>query len=157
MAFKLGKFVFVSAKVYISPALNSEGFYILRKSIGQKIKTLLPETEVRVYLKEGVIKEIPKRALIPICETSNNPLRSFITEEITKAGHYYIVDLMGERIITVKKFKNDFKNIKDLAHFIKNKRINDIYMVNENKELKKILPDIKIIKTNFLIFQDLFH
>ena len=157
MAFKLGKFIFVSAKVYVLPSLTSEGFYYLRKGVSQRIKDLFPELEVRVFLKERTIKENPTRAIIPVNTVTKNKLDSFIEEDFTKAKRFFIVDLLGERIVSVKEEENKFKNISELAEFLEKKRVDVIYYVNIDKKLKSLLPNVLYNKTNFLTFKDLFH
>jgi cation diffusion facilitator family transporter len=157
MAFKLGKFVFVSAKVYVSPSLTSEGIYSMRKGISQKIKNMLKDSEVRVYIKEKVFQEKPGRVIIPIEETSNDLFESFIYEDFFKAKGYYLVDVYGERIITVRKYNNNFKTREDLANFISTKMVDKAYFVKEDKKMEKLLPNVIFEKTYFLIFQDMFH
>jgi len=157
MAFKLGKFVFVSAKVYVSPSLTSEGIYAIRKGISQKIREMLNDCEVRVYIKEKVFQEKQSRAIIPIDETSSDPFTSFISEEFSKASSYYLVDVSGERIVTVRKYENNFKSKENLAEFISKKMVDMLYLVKEDKKLKSLLPKVVFEKTNFLIFQDMFH
>jgi len=157
MAYKLGKFIFVFAKVYVSPALSTEGFYYIKKGINARIRKMLPDSEVRIYLRQSVLPEEPSRALIPVCKSSKNPLQAFIEESITKARQYYLVDLKGTRIVTVMEYANDFKNNDELADFIKRKRVDKIYFVKEDKKLKSLLPKVKFEKTSFLIFKDMFH
>ncbi len=157
MAYKLGKFVFIFIKVYISPLLSQQGFYMLKKALKKTIDDALPESDVRIYLRQSVKPEPFKRAIIPICKKQKNPLNAFIEEDFSNAESFYIVDLIGERIVNVKQQENNFKNKKQIAEFIKRKRADIIYMVKKDKTLENLLPNIKIEKTNFLIFRNLFH
>jgi cation diffusion facilitator family transporter len=157
MAYKLGKFTFIFVKVYVSPSLTPEGFYWIKKGINARIRKTLPESEVRIYLRQSVLPEKPRRAIIPVCRTGKNPLHAFIEENFTKAKQFYIVDLKGERIVNVMEHENNFKKYSELAQFIKNKRADIIYLVKEDKRLAELLPKVKVEKTGFLIFQDLFH
>jgi cation diffusion facilitator family transporter len=157
MAFKLGKFIFVSAKVYVSPSLTPEGIYAMRKGISQKIKSMMKDSEVRVYIKEKVFQEKPGRVIIPIEETSDDLFRSFISEDFFKAKSYYLVDVYGERIVTVRKYENKFKTREELAEFMSKKMVDKAYFVKEDKKMEKLLPKVIFEKTYFLIFQDMFH
>ncbi|MEI7718399.1 MAG: cation diffusion facilitator family transporter [archaeon] len=157
MAFKLGKFIFVSAKVYVSPTLTPEGLYAIRKGLSQKVREILKDSEARVYIKEKVFQEKQGRVIIPVEETSNDLFRSFISEDFFKATSYYLVDVSGERIVTVRKYENNFKTRENLADFISRKMVDTVYLVKDDKKLEWLLPNVKFEKTNFIIFQDMFH
>jgi cation diffusion facilitator family transporter len=157
MAYRLGKFVFIFIKVYISPSLSPQGFYMLKKAIKKRIDDAIPESNVRIYLRQSVKPEKIKRAIIPVCKKDKNPLNAFIEEDFSNAESFYIVDLVGERIVSVKQEKNRFKNKEEIAEFIKRKRADIIYTVKRDRSLENLLPNIKIERTNFLIFRNLFH
>jgi cation diffusion facilitator family transporter len=157
IAYKLGRFVFISIKVYVQPSLSSEGFYYLRKGLSERIKELFKDSEVRVYIKESILKEIPNRAVIPVKNISSKKLNSFIEEDFIKSKSFFIVDLKGERIISVKQKDIIFNNYDEIKDFLRIKRIDTVYYVKKDKKLEDMNPNIKFKKTNFLIFKDLFH
>ncbi len=157
MAYKIGKFSFVFAKVYVSPLLTSEGFYHMKKGIHARIRELMSDSEARIYLKQSVLNEKPRRALIPITKTIKDDMYAFIEEDFFKAKQYYIVDLKGERIVSVICWRNTFKDKQEINDFLKKKRIDLVYLVKETKETNKFLSGVKVQKTNFLCFKDLFH
>ncbi|MBI5066055.1 cation transporter [Candidatus Woesearchaeota archaeon] len=157
MAYKIGKFSFVFAKVYVSPLLTSEGFYHIKKGIHARIRELMSDSEARIYLKQSVLDETPRRALIPVSKTLKDDVYAFIEEDFFKAKQYYIVDLKGDRIVSVICWRNTFKDKKEINDFLKKKRIDMVYLVKETKETNKFLAGVKVQKTNFLCFKDLFH
>lgn len=154
-AFKLGKFIFVSVRIYVSPFMSSEGFYLLKKGINGQIAEALPRYEVKIYLRGDVVPEKPGRVIIPVANTMPDPLDAFIEERFSKAKSFYIVDLKGDRIVTVHEEKNTYKTPEELEGFIRRKMVDTVYFVKEEDGLD--FPDVAFVKTHFLIFRDLFH
>jgi cation diffusion facilitator family transporter len=157
MAYRLGKFTFISMKIYVSFALSQEGFYLMKKAIQQKIKETITGSEIKIYFRHGVVAEKARRAIIPVNRPSKNPLNAFIEEDFAKAKDFYIADLKGDRIVSVNEHRNNFKSYEEIIEFVKRKRIDVVYYVNEDKKLEKLLPKVKFEKTSFLIFKDMFH
>jgi divalent metal cation (Fe/Co/Zn/Cd) transporter len=155
-AFKVGKFIFVSIRVYISPHMTTEGFYYIKKGINERITEVLPGFDVRIYLRGNVIPEEPRRAIIGV-KHGKNPLKASIAERLMTAGTYFIVDLKGDRIVTVKAHAQRFKNAGELAAFIKAKHAGVVYAVNAEQEVMGLLPNVRLERTHALIFKDMFH
>jgi len=153
-AYTIGKDVFAVAEVAVSEDLRFGAVHHMRSSIERKVLDSVPGVG-RVFLT--FIPEEPevKRCLLGIGK--DRGIRSLIVDDFLRAKNYVVIEVERDRMGSVSIFPNRFQSESELAAFIKDKKVDTIYWVEETKALKEQLPpNVHTEETEALILGDLF-